>query len=213
MMCMSDNTHVKKRKIPKDYEIPFCCDPVFQFPLPPLTVYLSTPEGCRWFSECLKSRHSEENLSFCLAVHEFRSTTFSSEEELRAKARELSEMYVQSDTESTVTVNLPKSVERTILDRVKSQGPLDKTIFDVAEDHVLQLMYENVYLNFRTTEFFLGWLEEVHHEDDYSLREKWYHDNKHLIKSGQFKATPAPLLQLRGAVKETECEVKANGGL
>eukprot|EP01126_Amoeba_proteus_P011613 TRINITY_DN14720_c0_g1_i1.p1 TRINITY_DN14720_c0_g1~~TRINITY_DN14720_c0_g1_i1.p1 ORF type:complete len:126 (-),score=22.79 TRINITY_DN14720_c0_g1_i1:143-520(-) len=107
------------------------------------------------------------------------------------------EVYISSDTDSPHTVNLPKQVERIIIETVKSGKIENRRIFDVASEYTLQLMYENVYLNYRTTDFFLGWLHEVNGIEAQDLREQWYKNNKRLIKAGQLMVKPAPLLQLK----------------
>lgn len=54
--------------MPKDYVIPQDHDPVYNYPLPPLSEFLETKKGALYFELYLKENKCEENLSFYQAV-------------------------------------------------------------------------------------------------------------------------------------------------
>jgi hypothetical protein len=51
---------------------------------------------------------------------------------------------------------------------------LDPSLFDAALEHIMKLMFENGYLEFRQTQYFAEWLEEVEKKKPEEMRRKWY---------------------------------------
>lgn len=54
--------------MPKDFVIPEDLDPVYNYPLPPLTEFLDTKKGIQYFGLYLSDCKCEENLAFYCAV-------------------------------------------------------------------------------------------------------------------------------------------------
>eukprot|EP01126_Amoeba_proteus_P006442 TRINITY_DN12252_c0_g1_i2.p1 TRINITY_DN12252_c0_g1~~TRINITY_DN12252_c0_g1_i2.p1 ORF type:complete len:217 (-),score=30.51 TRINITY_DN12252_c0_g1_i2:62-712(-) len=181
----------ERKKMPNDFRIPDQFDPVLQYPLPPLSVFLETPEGCHWFRECLSYKHSEENLNFYLQAVTFRTRSFCSSSQLRVEAEEIFCIFIKSS--STNMINLPSGIYSPIVDKMR-KDEVDHQIFVDAENHVLKLMFTNEYVGFRNSEFFASWLYEVKRLKAEQLRKQWYKENIHLLNSGQLKVIPTHLL-------------------
>jgi len=151
--------NVLRKKDKKQFvEIPREHDPVYHYPLPPMTEFLATPKGHYWFNECMKDQHSEENLVFYMDVCGLKSNEDMTPLECAAEIERIWEVHV--NPASRTVVNLPVSIEQPITEKVKAQS-WDVQIFDVAVEHILRFMFENGYLEFRKSPHFLGWLKEV----------------------------------------------------
>lgn len=112
-----------------------------------------------------------------------------STEELKEELKRIWKLHI--DTSSRTAVNLAKSIQEPISKKIKGMQAeislppeagecTDAAIFDIAFDHIMKLMFENGYLEFRQTPQFAEWLKEVEKKKPGDLRDKWYRKHGHL---------------------------------
>lgn len=160
-----------------------------------MTEFLSQPRSFYWFQQCVKEKHSEENLIFYHDVSTESSPTevadrFFAQARINRGGTE-GRMWAHLEAPHWPCLthsNQPAQVhQRTHYKRdqrwvgflfwvtkITAGGPIDKTIFDPAFDHIVKLMFENEYLEFRRTNYFVEWLKEIEKKKPDDLRDKWY---------------------------------------
>lgn len=112
------------KKIPKDYVIPEEHDPVYNYPLPPMSEFLDTKKGALYFELYLRECKSDENLAFYKAVCGPFFSTNQKVREWKSKLPEFKEGEAQTealriwklfiDPSELTCINIPGEIERPI---------------------------------------------------------------------------------------------------
>ena len=113
---------------------------------------LLTDTGLEHVGKHMEKEFSKENLTFWLAVREYRtSSAGQGESERTAAAKKIIEHYVKHDAEEEV--NLPHTIKEAVMTSfqkcVDGSKPPETSLFNDAEEEIFKLMERDAYARFK----------------------------------------------------------------